>query len=76
MSSIEMSRLDGDIERGVGGDRVAWLRVGNHCRYHVGHCGDIPHSDAIARPGSDLLAIGNLLAVAEVDEIVLVPSGN
>lgn len=68
-SGAEVLCLNLNVERRVRGYFHADLGVGDHGRDHVGLGGDFAHRNAITGPGHDLLAIGDFLALAEVDEV-------
>lgn len=67
-----MRRLHRNIERLARLKFGTRLRIRNHGRDHVFLGGELAHRDTIARACRDLLAVGDLLALAEVDEIVFI----
>jgi hypothetical protein len=68
-SGAEVLRLDFDVERRVGGHFDADLGTGDDGCDHVGARGDFAHGDAVAGSTLDLQAVGEFLALAEIDEV-------
>lgn len=60
-----------DGERLIGGNFVLIGRAGKLARGHVSLWDDVAQRDRVARSSSNLLAIGDRLSRAEVDEVVL-----
>jgi hypothetical protein len=73
-TGAEVLCLHLDVERRVRGNLYAHFRVGNHGRDHVGLGGDLAHGNAVAGPCLDLHAVGDFLALAEVDKIRIIAS--
>jgi len=71
-TGAEVLRLHLDVERRVRWDLDADFGIGDDGCDHVVPGGDLAHGNAVAGPGHDLHAIGDFLALAEVDEVCLV----
>lgn len=68
-SSCEICDLELNVEGLIGWQILAWLRVQDDGRDHVGLCRDITHNDTVARSGLDLETIGQGLSGTEIDEV-------
>ena len=68
----QVLRLDGDAERRVGVNVLAWCREDNDRRDHVIVGRNITHDDTVARSCGHLETVGEGLATAEVDKVGVV----
>lgn len=71
-AGLEVVRAEGDGEVGAGLDSVAGLGESDDGGNHVIAGGDLAHGRGVAGSGRVLLAIGESLARAEVDEVVVI----
>jgi len=70
-AGLKVVDLDRDLERLLSRDGVAVLGVGEDGRNHLVCGGDVTHGHGITRSATGLETVGNGLALAEVDEVVV-----